>query len=72
MAIRGAPRTAPGSWRRRGGLVALDLGLVQLESCVWSDGRKPSGRSTIITSSRKPKIPKLIDVTSKSSPILSG
>ena len=36
------------------------------------DGRKPSGRSTIITSRKKPKIPKLIDVTSKSRPSLSG
>ena len=35
-------------------------------------GMKPSGRSTIITSSRKPKIPNEIDVTSKSSPIMSG
>ena len=33
---------------------------------------KPSGRSTIITSRKNPKIPKLIDVRSKSSPTLSG
>jgi len=36
------------------------------------DGRKPSGRSTIITSRKKPKMPKLIAVTSKFSPNLSG
>ena len=35
-------------------------------------GMKPSGRSTIITSSRKPKIPNEIAVTSKSRPNFSG
>ena len=47
---------------------SVDLVLVELELSP-AVGMKPSGRSTIITSRKKPKMPKEIDVTSKSSPM---
>ena len=72
MAIRGAPRTSSGAHGAAEAASSPSISASCSSSLRLVDGRKPSGRSTIITSSRKPKIPKLIDVTSKSSPILSG